>query len=227
MDLILNPVKLINGIRSEFYKLTNYRAIFNENEKLTNQNGELLKKIVEYKELELQNKRLKKFFHLRSDSKIDFVVSNVIAFDSSNLSSSVIIDKGKKSGVTPGMAVITDLGLVGRISESAMFSSKVLLIQDPDVFVSARLQRSRELGLVSSRFLGLKMQYLPLEADVQKQDIVITAGIKVGKVKSIYPEGVPIGIVTDVIQESNMQTKTAFIKPFVNLNKLEEVLVIK
>jgi len=71
------------------------------------------------------------------------------------------------------------------------------------------------------------MQYLPFDTDVKKGDIVVTAGISVQDIKSIYPEGIPVGTVVEVISDTNAQTKTAFLKPFVNLNTLEEVLVAK
>lgn len=120
------------------------------------------------------------------------------------------------------MAAVTFLGLVGRISEAQEFTSKVMLITDPNIGISAIDQRSRQEGLVSGTLgSNLIMRYLPEEPDIKINDTVITSGLN-----SAYPKGSFIGTVVAIGKEFSGLSSYAIIKPAVNLSDIEEVLII-
>jgi len=118
--------------------------------------------------------------------------------------------------------VISYLGLLGRVVEVSQSSSKVMLINDPALSVSAINQRSRQEGLVCGT-LGntLVMRYLPKDADIQASDIIVTSGLT-----DIYPKGLIIGTVVEVGEEFSGLSRYANIKPATDLSAVEEVLVI-
>jgi rod shape-determining protein MreC len=205
-----------------------YHFIMRENDSLRAQNAALLNKVLVYKGLEVQSQRLRRVLDFAAMQPKRYIPAQVIGFDTSNAASSITIDKGRSSGVVVGCPVVTHLGLVGQVVEITSFSSRVLLISDPNLAVACRLLETRDLGLVSGGLSrNLKMQYLAADADVASDGVVVTAGIKVGKITSVYPEGIPVGVVVDVVNNPGMQTKTAYVKPFVNFGALEEVLVIR
>jgi rod shape-determining protein MreC len=125
------------------------------------------------------------------------------------------------------MVVITDRGLVGMISTVSPHSSQVLLITDPRMAVSAMIQRTREpatVGIVES-FANdpayLKISYLPPEAKIQPGDVVISSGLG-----GIFPKGILIGTIKEVVDDKPDMVLSALIEPRVNFNRLEEVLII-
>ena len=113
-------------------------------------------------------------------------------------------------------------GLIGRVVETSAATAKVMLINDPNLGVSAIVQRSRQEGLVSGT-LGnsLTMRYLPKDADIKPGDAIITSGLT-----DICPKGLAIGEVTDVGEEFSGLSRYAIIMPACHLSDIEEVLVI-
>jgi len=138
-------------------------------------------------------------------------------------SSVVVIDRGKSSGVKPEMAVITSAGLAGKVIESGQSTSKVMLLNDPNMSVSAIIQRSRQEGLVCGSWNSnlLIMRYLSFDTDIKAGDVIIASGFS-----PVYPKGLLIGVVKEVGAELSGLSLYAMVKPQVQLNALEEVMVV-
>ena len=150
------------------------------------------------------------------------VVARVIARDSSNWVSAVVIDKGKKDKIQADMPVITESGLVGKVSEVGVSTSKIILISDPNLNIPSLIQRSREEGIISGTILGAcKMRYISLDSDVKIGDKVITSGLG-----NVFPKGVLIGELSEIKDDPSGLMKLCLVDPSVNLLKIEEVLVI-
>ena len=199
-----------------------YHHFFLENERLKKEIASLRQKINKAEELSIENRRLKALLSFKQNSPYALVASKVIARDPSNWSSVIIIDKGKKDGVMPSFAVITQQGLVGKVIEAGDYSSKIMLITDPNLGISALLQRSREEGLVSGTLQNLLiMRYLSADIDIKVSDIVVTSGLS-----QIYPKGIMIGRVTEIGMEFSGLSRFAMIKPEVDFFSLEEVFVV-
>ncbi len=99
---------------------------------------------------------------------------------------------------------------------------KVLLITDPSSSVAALIQSSRAPGIVSGH-LGreLTMNYLPQEETVNVGDVVLTSGMG-----GDHPKGLVIGQVVEVHRRDIDPFQEALVRPAVNFDKLENVLVI-
>ncbi len=222
------PLYVVKFFQEELKALFFFHANMQENKQLKQQQKKLIHKIIMLRELEAENKRLKALFEFSKREKGEFVFARVIARDTSNLVSSMLIDKGTFHGVKINMPVVNELGLVGRITQAGVFTSRIVLINDTRLFVPALVQRSRVQGLVSGRLHGnLVMGYIDKDSDIAIKDIVVTSGLIEANTKSIYPKGIPIGAVAQITKEAKGQMLTAHIKPFVDTNSLEEVLIIK
>lgn len=216
------PLNVFTLMRREAGAIIFYHRNFRQNEILKKQSDFLRNRLNTYNELILENSRLKQILSFKQKSPFRLTASRVIGQSPDSWSSSIVIDKGRFNGIRRDMTVITYLGLVGRIVDAQEFTSKVILISDPNIGISALSQRSRQEGLVSGT-LGenLIMRYLPLEPDIKINDIIITSGLNV-----VYPKGLLIGMVTALGREFSGLSSYAIIKPAVNLSDLEEVLVI-
>jgi rod shape-determining protein MreC len=216
------PVSLLRLIRRETGAIIFYHRNFMENELLQKQINSLKAKINSQEELYKENIRLKNMLSFKQASAYKLIAARVIARSPDSWSSNMIIDKGKNSGIKPGMPAITNLGLVGRIVETTNFTSKVLLINDPNLSVSCMVKRSRQEGLVSGTLgRNLVMHYLPEDADIKIQDTIITSGLN-----QTYPKGLLIGVVVDIGKEFSGLAQYAIVRPAVNLSNIEEILVI-
>ncbi len=178
-------------------------------------------------EVEAENQRLRELLRFAQLNPIyDFrggqVIARVISRGTSNYLSSLTIDLGASHGIEPGMPVVTERGLVGRIQKVGPSSSTVLLITDPSSGVPALLQRNRLVGVVNGRAGDLPvMDFIPQEGEVTPGDLVITSGLG-GR----FPKNLVIGQVVEVRQRDYEMFQQAVLRPTVNFDRLEFVLVI-
>ncbi|MDP3143672.1 MAG: rod shape-determining protein MreC [Candidatus Omnitrophota bacterium] len=215
-------IKIFNFPFVEFKKLLLYHATYTQNVILKAENSRTKNRMVEIEELRTENERLRRLFNFKRDSGLSLIVAKVIAKDPSNWTSSLIIDKGRDNGIQPGMCVVTEAGLAGKILEAGSTTSKVMLINDSNSSVSSLIQRSREYGVTSGTITGqLRLHFLPLNSDVKTADIIITSGMG-----GIYPKGLVIGKVAEVDNDIEGLSKSCIVKPAVRLASLEEVLII-
>jgi rod shape-determining protein MreC len=221
LNLLKPPLIALNVLRREALALIFFHRNFLQNEQLKRERESLQRQVAACSETYLENRRLNDLLNLKEKTPYKLIAAHVIARSADNWSSLVIIDKGTHHGIRRGRAVITAKGLAGRVLEAGRFTAKVLLINDPQVGVSAIVARSRQEGLVVG-VLGsrLLMKYLPEDADIRIGDNVITSGLT-----GAYPKGITIGRVTEVAEEFSGLGRYASIKPEVNLQALEEVMV--
>lgn len=216
------PFKLLASIKREIGGIIFFHRNLTENERLKKELDLLKFSFNKLNETQLENNRLNELLAFKQNSPYKVIAARVIGHSADNWSSAIIIDKGQNSGIKQGLVVVNYLGLVGRVIETAKSSCKVMLINDPNFGVSGIIQRSRQEGLVTGT-LGnsLIMKYLPLDADINASDTVVTSGLT-----ETYPKGLLVGTVIDLGVEFSGLSHYAVLKPAVNLSSLEEVLVI-
>jgi len=198
-----------------------------KNEQLESLVDRLMIENVRLKEAEAQNEDLRKKLdfvetHPHYTYKAAEVRGRVIGYEPNNFMSILIIDVGKRQGIRKGMPVVTERGLAGHIRSVGTNWARVLLIIDPSSSVAALVQSSRAPGVISGH-LGedLIMSYIPQEEQISIGDVILTSGMG-----GHYPKPLVIGQVTKVQQRDSDAFQRATVRPSVNFQKLETVLVI-
>ena len=178
-------------------------------------------------ELQRENEKLRQLLNFtRNNPWYDYraaaVVGHRFGEDTSNLLFSILIDVGARDGVAKGMPVVTDRGLVGRVTAVGPTVAEVLLIIDPSSAVNGRVVNSRATGLVRGNIDGgLVMERIPQGETISPGDIVLTSGLG-GNI----PDKLVIGQMTEVFHRDLDMFQSARIRPTVDFGKLETVLVI-
>jgi rod shape-determining protein MreC len=117
--------------------------------------------------------------------------------------------------------VVTHDGIVGQVIHAAPAVSQVMLLTDFRSGVDALVQRTRASVVVTGRGRKLaELKFLPMGADLQTGDRVISSGMG-----GVFPKGLMIGEVQD-IHRNGGQTPQVEVHPSVDLSHLEEVLVL-
>ena len=208
----------------EFF--TNINNLQQENEELKKKNSELEQSLRELEIIKSENVTLKEYVNLKDKyTEYETIPGYVINKDISNYSDTIIINLGSKDGVDVNMPVISDQGLVGHIISVTNSTAKVQTIVDTASSISCTLTTSRDTVIARgtlSEDSTLKATYIPTEATVLEGDKVETSGIG-----GIYPKGIHIGTITQVINTKNITDRYAILKTAVDFKKLETVLVIK
>ena len=149
------------------------------------------------------------------------VAAQVIGTSGMETSRLLYLDKGSKDGIRPDMPVITPDGVVGKVLTVYGEASQVLMINDLTSGLGAILVNSRLQGIVKGTPTGeLQLNYIMGDEAVQPGEALVTSGGD-----RVFPKGLPIGTVANV-----STGRTLFLdiklKPAVDLDRLEEVLVI-
>lgn len=180
--------------------------------------------LVELREIASDYTRLSQLLDYTSNTRNqEFVAADVIALADPNAPlRTIVINRGGRDGLAVGMPVVTRQGLVGRILNVTANASRVLLVTDPSSAISARLQTSRVEGSVIGQASGdLLMTFIPLDAQVQEGDLVITSGLG-----GNLPTDITIGQVTSIRQLEFELFQQAVVRSLNDFDTLEIVLVV-
>ncbi len=226
LDATLPVQKLIGNISSSFYSaIDNYIFLFDvkkENVALKQKLTKLSAKVEELKEIKIANERLRNLLEFKKTLQNEAVSAEVVAKGASSWLNTIIIDKGKKHGILPGLAVVTEKGIVGHTIYTTNNFAQVLLIIDNNSGIDVINRRSRAKGIAKGLKDSLcKIDYLLNKEDVKIDDTIITSGMD-----GIYPKGLLVGKVISVTKSDYELFQNTIVEPFVDFDKLEEVLVI-
>jgi rod shape-determining protein MreC len=149
--------------------------------------------------------------------------ANVIAGDTSPFVRYITINAGARDGIEIGMPVVAGgLALVGRVGKVNYATAQVQLLTDPASFINVRMVESRSSGTVVGTNQGVLLLQNVLQTEPLKPgDLIVTSGLG-----GMLPQGLPIGAVERVISQDVETTQQAIVRPGVDFDKLEVVLVI-
>ena len=209
---------MIGSIRNAWGGYVNLRGVRAENEVLRRQLGEIQVQFQQERAAAERTRQLEELLGFERQVGIQMIATNVIGAGASPDSRTVTIDKGTNAGVRKDIAVIVPTGVVGRVVTPTAHASKVQLLVDRNAAAGALVERSRAQGVVVGTGEALlRLNYVSDTADVKVGDIVITSGME-----GIYPKGFVIG----KIESLERGNKGIRVRPSVDFNRLEEVLVV-
>ena len=219
--------KAVTGTFSAIHDMANLQKEYRE----------LTEKLKDYEYLQRNNAEIRKE-NERLREQLDFAVSNeyknyaaqIIGRDPDSLYSGITIDKGTRHGVKKGMPVIAiqngNIGLVGKVVTAGIGTSIVMPVYDLDCNISARIQNTRDIGIVSgngSSDVPLSMQYIRKRVleDFSYGDIVVTSGEN-----NNYMRDIPIGTISKITVLDYDSSLEIELTPLIDFSRLETVLVV-
>jgi rod shape-determining protein MreC len=208
--------------------LTPRGDLLKQNDQLRKENQQLKLEAVRNLEVERENARLRESLGWKQQKKWNVKLGRVVLREPANWWRTVHIDLGSLDGLTNDLPVLTEQGLVGRVSSVSLTRSQIALLGDSHCKVSALVQnenRERVTGIIGPYGLLdttlVALDYLPPNANVKSGQTVVTAGNG-----GIFPPGIVIGTVVDSHAADYGLSTEARVKLAVNLNALEEVWVL-
>jgi rod shape-determining protein MreC len=175
-----------------------------------------------HEELRQANTRLRQLLALSEDLDQPAFAAQVVGKDPSPWFQTVLVDKGRDDGVEIGHPVINPSGIVGLVVEVTGHYAKVMLITDPNSAVDALVQKSRARGIIKGGTSGFcVLNYVLRKYDLTVGDTVITSGMD-----GVFPKGLPIGQVAEVTKKEAGIFQDVTIAPYVDFERLEEVLIV-
>ena len=226
-DFVQSPVTTVtSSVSNYFTSISNLRSAQDENGELKQKVQELQVELKQKEDLAAENTRLRSLLQLKDQSKYKVLTARIIGRDPSVWFDSSIINRGSLDGVKLNMPVVTDGGLVGRVTAVSPLTSQVDLITRDKSGVGAvigQIGESNALGVVSgtSKKDLLEMKYVPGNIDIQVGQAVFTTGQD-----GIFPPGLKVGEIVSVGPGSATTPHLILIRPAARLESMQEVGVL-
>jgi rod shape-determining protein MreC len=167
----------------------NYWDAAHQNSKLKAERAQMVRQIIRAKAVLQENGQLKAALQLRERSRDAVATGRIVGSSFNSPRRFAILSAGSSDGVQIGMPVRSPDGLVGRVIDSGMLASRILLVSDRSNIVPARLLRNGIPVISQGRGDGT-VDVRPLEVGrnpFKRGDIIVTSGTG-----GLYPPLVPI-----------------------------------
>ena len=204
-----------------------YESLEAENEALKAQIAEMEDEARQADSYQRENQRLRNMLDLTS-TREDFVLVDayIIAWSSTDWSSTITINKGTNAGIGLDMCAITDNGeVVGLVTEVGPNFAVIKTVLDSSLEISATIAASGYRGMVTGGYSDgrkdlLMMDYLPSGSIIRNNDQVVTSG------STVYPRNLIMGHIVDAGFDETGVAKYAILEPAADMGCLEQVFII-
>ncbi|HJQ59534.1 MAG TPA: rod shape-determining protein MreC [Vineibacter sp.] len=213
LDVVSHPVAAINGVIADFEDLANLRA---ENARLREENARLLAWQSVARRLEGENAEMRGLLNFKEGPQATFITARVVGDSGSAFARSMLLNIGRRGGITSGQAVVTGEGLIGRVTEVGEHWARVLLLSDLSFRLPVLIERTRDRAILAGDNSTLpRLTMIPSLAGIQAGDRIITSGHG-----GSFPVGIPVGVVASV-GDGGVK-----VKPLGDIVRLEFVRVV-
>ena len=229
---LLAPVKAgakaMTKQAEQFYGyMFNYESLAAENEALKARIADMEDEARQSDSYQRENQRLRNMLELTS-TREDFVLVDayIIAWSSTDWSSTLTINKGTDAGINLDMCAITANGeVVGLVTEVGSNFAVIKTVLDSSLEISATIASSGYRGMVTGGYTDgrkdlLKMDYLPSGAIIRNNDQVVTSG------STVYPRNLIMGSIIDAGFDETGVAKYAILEPAADMGRLEQLFII-
>ncbi len=197
--------------------------LLKENAKLKAQNLLLKTHTQKYQSLALENQRLRGLIEspIRQGERV--LVADFMAVEQESSSHKFILNKGSKNGVYIGQPIVDSSGVMGQVVHVGASSSTGMMITDSEHAIPVEVVRSgvRAIATGESIRQEMRLDYVPPESDIQEGDLLVSSGLG-----GHFPEGYPVGKVSEVSLHPGDNFMMIKVQPVANLAKAREVLLV-
>lgn len=217
-----------NKIKNSFSFITNINNIKEENEKLKEENIKLSQMSTENEILTSENERLRNMLNFtNSKNEYKYIGADIKGLSGENFLDGFTINRGSKDGIKKGMVAITAEGLVGQVTSVGSNWSIVQSLCNENIAVAAHVLSTKESDGIVKGYRGNDEKFLAeitglsISSKIKEGDAILTSGLGL-----VYPKGIKIGTVLEVKEDKAAVMKSAIIKPAIDFNTLEQVLIV-
>jgi rod shape-determining protein MreC len=210
------------------FNFRNLCSKFFKSHELKEENKRLLEKIAVlsyerqlFNELKKENQELKKIIEFRFNYPKKIIPAEIERRMPEEVNLSFQIGKGSSNGVERNAAVIGFEGIVGKVLKSGRNTALIQTLKNYNSAISVKDTKNKAEGILkwNKKFF---VEGIPQYADLKKGDTLVTSGKG-----SVFPKGLPVGVVTGVKKRLNEYSLEIEVEPFVNLDRIDVVFIIK
>ncbi|MEM5947740.1 rod shape-determining protein MreC [Spirochaetia bacterium 38H-sp] len=202
-------------------------------EKVNNMQEKIInyeEKITKYNVILEENKRLKNNLGILQSIEFSVEYASVISNDLLSADISFLIDKGERNNIHKNNPVIVVIKgkpvILGKVMEVYDDTARVMTIFNKQFYIPAKIMGSNNIGLINgmgSNHNYLSMSYIPYayKNDIKIGDIVVSSSLSL-----IFPEGLKIGVVKEIVANDYDSSLKLYIEPYATIGQIEDVFII-
>jgi rod shape-determining protein MreC len=194
-----------------------------ENERLLNERLERAAALQQLEALQAENVQLRELLGTRQRLEVKSQLAEVAYTARDPFSRRIVVDRGSQHGVQSGQPVIDHAGVVGQVTRVYPWVAEVTLITDKDHLVPVLNPRNGLRAVLAGTGGNgtLELRFIPLNADFQRGDRLVTSGID-----GVYPRGLAVAEVTSVERDAALLFARITCRPLGGVNRNAHVLIV-
>jgi len=198
-------------------------ALRNENARLAEQRLQDAAALQRYRALAAENAHLRELLAMRERFPESTVVAEVLYTGRDPFTRKIVIDKGAQQDIKAGRPVIDQIGVLGQVTRVYQWLAEVTLITDKGQAVPVQNLRNGLRAVLGGTGSDgqLELKFIPLNADFQNGDELVTSGID-----GIYPPGLPVAVVSNVERNASYLFARITCKPVAGVASHAQVLIL-
>lgn len=214
------PIEVFDWVNTS---IARQKALIAENANLRAQDLLLRARMQKIMSLENENSQLRSLLQSAAHINEHFTVAKLLAVSSDPYVSQVVVNQGKKQGLTQGQAVLDGSGVMGQVIDVGPLTARVMLITDVRSAVPVQVERTamRAIAVGAGSRRELELVNVPVTADLRIGDVLTTSGLGLR-----YPEGYPVGVVSKIKHIPGEHFATIYLKPSAHLFQSRQVLLV-
>jgi rod shape-determining protein MreC len=200
-----------------------HSALREENARLRQENLANAQLLQQLKSLQAENAHMRGLLAARERADTKATLAEILYAARDPFSHKIVVDKGLRHEVRNGQPVIDQIGVIGQVTRAYEWLSEVTLITDKDQLVPVLNVRNgvRAVLAGTGNASTLELRFVPLNADFQNGDRLVTSGID-----GVYPAGLPVAEVSNVERNANYPFARIACTPLAGVNKNTQVLIV-
>lgn len=221
LQRLANLPATLAGRMSDFF--ISQSQLQSENTRLQQQDLQLSAQLQGYQAMQAENAYLRKLLEARQQSAQTLVMAEILYAGRDPFSQKIIVDKGTTQGIAPGQPVVDNIGVIGQVTRAYPFSSEITLLTDKDQAIPIEIVRNgmRAVAFGQGQDGTLSLAFMPMNADVQPGDTIVTSGID-----GVYPPGLPVATVSKIERNAAVAFARIFCTPSAGVGRHKQVLIV-
>lgn len=173
--------------------------------------------------LQAENQHLRDLMQVQQKTSYPMQLAEIVYLERDIFKRKVMVDKGAQANVQAGQIVMDDIGIVGQVTRVYPWLSEVTLITDKDHAVPVQVLRNglRAVVFGSGDTSELALRYMPISADIQQGDVLVTSGID-----GTYPPGLPVATVSRIERDPAYPFALIQCLPIAGVDRHRQLLIL-
>lgn len=231
LSILVSPIQRLATVpgalwqlAGDFYITQNRQhSLIVENDELHRQHQLDAAQLLQLQTMQAENQQLRDLAALPLRNEFTAQLVEIAYAERDVFKRRVLVSKGENGNVRIGQVVMDDIGIVGQITRVYPWLSEVTLITEKDHAVPVQVLRNglRAIVFGAGDTSQLSLRYMPVSADVQVDDILVTSGID-----GIYPPGIPVAKVVTVERDPDYPFARVTCLPLAGVDTHRHLLVL-